>query len=528
MIVRELITRLGFATDMRGVRGAEQATQRIQDRANAAAAAMRNIFLAIGGTAVVRQVLNIGDAMQSMEARIGMLPQTLGDAGAAFDTVAARASAGRTSLEAYGALYTRIGNAARDYITTQEDLLGITDTISKALVVGGATTQEAQSAMIQFSQALGAGTLQGEEFRAMAEAAPQYLDQLSIAMGIPRAELKKMASDGKLTSKAVIEATRQMSTYFEDKFRQMPMTVGQSMSIIGNRFRTMVQRFNRESQFITNIANFIISGFGKIEAGVNWLSEKFNGLGNVFRGIGILIATAIGAKIITALNAMRIAGWAAILPFAKMILVLGLVALAIDDVYSYIQGGQSVLGDFINWFNSGTTSANLFQTALALVGAGAVAFGASIAAGFLAANAAMLKTMTLMAVFAIKMAAGWLFAFWPLGVVIGLIAAVVAGVMKFDAIVSGISRGYSAVKGFFTGGDKPGMAMTRSNPVGPSQMTGAGIGAPASSVNANTTVNVTVPPGTSADQANFLNNAAQQSFGGQTKQLAGELAVISR
>lgn len=527
MIVRELITRLGFATDMRGVRGAEQATQRIQERANSAAAAMRNIFLAIGGTAVVRQLVTIGDAMQSMEARIGMLPQTLGDAGAAFDTVAARASAGRTSIEAYGTLYTRIGNAARDYITTQEDLLGITDTISKALVVGGATTQEAQSAMIQFSQALGAGTLQGEEFRAMAEAAPQYLDQLSIAMGIPRAELKKMASDGKLTSKAVIEATRQMSTYFEDKFRQMPMTVGQSMSIIGNRFRTMVQRFNRESQFITNIANFIISGFGRIEAGANFLSEKFNGLGNVFRALGILIATAIGAKIIVALNAMRVAGFAAMLPFAKMILVLGLVALAIDDVYSYMQGGQSVIGDFIAWFNSGAASANLFQTALALVGAGAVALGAKMAAGFAVANAAMARTLVLMAAFAIKMAAAWLIAFWPLGVVVGLLAAVIAGVMKFDAIASGIARGYNAVKSFVTGGDTPGMAMTRSNSVGPTQLTGPGMGA-SKTINANTTVQLTVPPGTSADQAAFVNNAANQAFGGQTKQLAGDLAVIAR
>ena len=181
------------------------------------------------------------------------------------------------AIDAYAGLYTRVGNAAKNYITTQEDLLGITDTIAKVLIVGGASAQEASSVMLQFSQALASGVLQGQEFLAMAEAAPQYLDQLALAMGKPREQLKKMASDGQLTAREVIEATRKMSDYFDTKFRQMPMTVSRATTAIGNRYSMMIDRMNRESMLISNLAGLIVSAFDKIEAGVNKLAEALGG-----------------------------------------------------------------------------------------------------------------------------------------------------------------------------------------------------------------------------------------------------------
>jgi len=487
VIVRELITKMGFGLDQASLNNVEKGTQRVKDRANEAANAFRNVVVAFASVATVRAVIDIADEMQNVRSRIAQLPQTIGEVGAAFDVIAAHASASGMKIEAYAALYTRVGNAAKDYIKTQEDLLGITDTISQALVVGGASAQEASAVMTQFSQALASGVLQGDEFRSMAEAAPQYLDKLSEAMNIPREQLKKMASEGKLTAKAVIEATRTMSVYFDDKFKQMPMTVGRAMTVIGNRFARMLDKMNRDTNFITIIANAILFAFDKIEEGVAALVKAFGGLENMFRLIGIAIVVAFGHKAIAILSAFRVASLAAMRPFLKMVAVITLVTLAIEDLYTWVQDGDSLIGSMIgpweewSWFVMG--SIKLVSNTFKLLGNLIAAVGATLV-GIFTFDFALFKE----------------------------------GVKGFAAHI-GKALGFSAD---VTGLDSP------ANTVGPAQMTGGAMGAGAPNVQSNTTVKVTVPPGTSAEQAAFLERTATASFKRQSNpDLARILSVYA-
>ena len=67
-------------------------------------------------------------------------------------------------------------------------------------------TAQAASAQLQLNQALGSGRLQGEEFNAINEATPQLLDAVAKVMGVTRGELRKLASEGKISSKILIQA----------------------------------------------------------------------------------------------------------------------------------------------------------------------------------------------------------------------------------------------------------------------------------------------------------------------------------
>lgn len=475
MIVRELITRLGFNLDQGGINRAEAATNRLRYRANETANAFRNVFAGLIGIASIKSLVQTADTMQSIRARIEQLPQTVMAAGEAFDIVADRASAARAPIEAYAGLYNRLGNAAKAYITTQEDLLGITDTISKALVVGGATAQEAGSVMIQFSQALGAGTLQGEEFRAMAEAAPQFMDKLSEALGIPREQLKKMASEGKITSKQVIEATRQMAEYFDLKFRQMPMTVGQAMTVVGNRFSKMIDRMNRESMLITNIANVILRVFDQIEKGVDFVVEKFDGWSNALRYIGIALAVAFGAKAIALLVTFGATAGIALIKFALIAGAILLVAALIEDFVVWLEGGDSIIGRMLEKFNQW-----------------ADAISNAISEGLANAERAVLETIM-----------GWSDALYRMFVetIPKAIRDAFNYVTELPSVAwEGLKQGASNIA------SGAGMGF---NGVSPSSMAS---GNRALNVTNATNVSVTVPPGTTAEQAAFLERSAQASF----------------
>jgi tape measure domain-containing protein len=599
LIVRELITRLGFLLNQSQLNNAEKGVKRVKDSAERAAAAFRNIASAVASFATVKAIINIGDEMQNIRSRIGQLPQTVGDAGDAFDEVAARASASGVKIDAYASLYTKVGNAAKDYIKTQEDLLGITDTISQALVVGGASAQEASAVMTQFSQALASGVLQGDEFRSMAEAAPQYLDKLAETMKIPREQLKKMASDGKLTAKAVIEATRQMSSYFGDKFKEMPMTVGRAMTIVSNRFAVMIDRMNRESLFITKLANIILAAFDKIETGVNNLVTAFGGFENMMRFVGIAIGVALGAKALAILSAFRAASLLAMLPFLKIIAVISLVALALEDLYVWIQGGDSLIGKFAgNWEDVKDSVIGVASAIAALGGAfllwKAVVVGTTAALriyhGVLLAVAAAKR-----AVIIVAMIMNAVMALNPIGLIVLAVAALIAGLVAlvvywdvvkgwisgffswvmdkfsalgkfvsglfemdflqslktvmvqfgnmiykaiFDPVVNAITDAWDAAKNVvsgawegaknFVGLGGTGSGATPAGTVAPAQLAPAAMGAGRPNVQSNTNVTVTVPTGTTAEQATFLQNAAKQSFAKQgDDKLARDLAVYA-
>lgn len=65
------------------------------------------------------------------------------------------------------------------------------------------------------------------------------------------------------------------------------------------------------------------------------------------------IAGIIAVAVTPALWGMATAAWAAIAPFLPFIAIIAGLALAIDDLIVYIQGGESALGDFWGMFGTG-------------------------------------------------------------------------------------------------------------------------------------------------------------------------------
>jgi len=554
-IVRELITRFGFNVD---------STTKVESSINR----LSGMLSGLAAFASLRALAGVADSMQSLEARIGMLPQTIGDVGAAFNEVSKNASDNRQSLEAYGAFYTKVGQAAKNLITDQSDLLKVTNTISQALVVGGATAAEASSAMLQFGQALGSGVLQGEEFRAMSESAPQYLDALAESMGYPREQLKKMASDGKLTSKAVIEATLKMSTMFQEKFRQMPMTIGQATTIISNRFGTMVQNMNRESQVVTNVANFLLSGFDKIEQGAKSFIEFVGGSSNALKTFGIALAALLGPMALGGLISLL----GAVFSIGGLVVgALVLLGLAIDDIYTYMEGGDSIFGDWIANIKAGSEGFKMLAvvamgvlggiaTRLAYVASisaltwaantagavasfaaqsgGSVASMAAVGASYIAMGATALATYASIGVAAmstgIQMAAAWVIGLGPIAWGIAAIAGIGTAVYllwnNWDTVMGWMgdkvqwvidkARALGDAIGF-------GSAAGPSTPsVAPSTVAQSAATGGNTNVTSNQTVNLTVPAGTPESQQAFLKGAAGVlKTEGADKKMARDMAT---
>lgn len=82
---------------------------------------------------------------------------------------------------------------------------------------------------------------------------------------------------------------------------------------------------------------------------LGWVKENKQFVILFFTGLAGVITTLM----LPALTAMATAEWAAIAPFAPLIAIVGAVALVIDDLITYIQGGESAFGDFWKMFGEG-------------------------------------------------------------------------------------------------------------------------------------------------------------------------------
>lgn len=346
MIVRELLTRLGFAVNETQLRRYEQGTDNIRRQADAAADSFRNMFAAFLGFGAIKSISNTADQMQSLEARIGMLPQTVTSAGEAFDRIAQKATDARQGIEGYAGFYIKAGNATQDFIKDQEELLKVVDGAAIALAASGSDATRQKEAFFQLGQAIGSPTVQMEEMNTIIDVAPDLFRALGKAIPGANGNLKKFVSTGAVTGEMLAKGLMAILPQFVDQMKAMPMSIGTATVIIGNRWATFINRLNRESSAVTKIANFFLDTFDAIEKGLADMVKFFGGATNTLKFFGIALAAALAPFVFrTAAGAIAFL----LSPMGLLLASLLLIGLAIEDFYQWMTGGKSV---FQEWFGN--------------------------------------------------------------------------------------------------------------------------------------------------------------------------------
>ena len=140
-----------------------------------------------------------------------------------------------------------------------QDVASITESINKAIRIGGGTDEMNKSAMLQLSQALGSGVLQGDELRSLSENAPYMMKVLADGLGVARGKLKQMGADGELTTDVVIQAFENQRDVINSTFENIPRTWGDVTTKLGNSWTNFMQHLVREDG--TGVLNPLINQF---------------------------------------------------------------------------------------------------------------------------------------------------------------------------------------------------------------------------------------------------------------------------
>lgn len=137
-------------------------------------------------------------------------------------------------------VYQRFSDNAKTLNLTMNDTARLTETVSKAVAISGASASAADAALVQFGQALASGTLRGEELNSVMEQTPALAKAIAQGMGITVGELRSVAAEGKITSQEIVKALRNVEKDVDALFAKTDITIGQSLTLLNNEITKFV------------------------------------------------------------------------------------------------------------------------------------------------------------------------------------------------------------------------------------------------------------------------------------------------
>ena len=183
----------------------------VQNLGAAINAAAAKITVIVGAVQTFGRVMGATFERQNAEKRLQNLTGSAGEYEAAL--LAAKAASEKFGItqteatQALGDVYSRlsgVGYGLKEVTTIYEGF----NTVARE---SGISSEAASSAFLQLGQAMGSGVLQGDELRSILEQMPQLTQLIAQQMGVSTAEIKKLGSEGKITSEIIYSALQKAS-----------------------------------------------------------------------------------------------------------------------------------------------------------------------------------------------------------------------------------------------------------------------------------------------------------------------------
>lgn len=323
------------------------------------------------GVMGMKSVIDISDQIIGAENKLNYVnAHTLGDQG--FDAngsySSATLNATNNDLEKMYASAQKVrtgyldmvGNVSKSMVLANKAFNGNIDNairfqeiMSEAYTVGGASAAEQASSMYQMIQALGSGTLQGDELRSVREgAAMAYQAIEKFAQGVYNTDesLKELASQGKITSDIVVAAVLNAGEDMDKAFANTRMTFAQSAIMMKNAaieaFRPVLESLNailnsaagqalfqgiiKGIQIVAKAVSFV---FGLINSLFQFLSQHMNIVKGILFAVGTILAVWLVPMIVKVVTGFIMMGIQAVISgiktFAAWIMALGPLGLVI-------------------------------------------------------------------------------------------------------------------------------------------------------------------------------------------------------
>jgi tape measure domain-containing protein len=265
----------GLSRARKGVEQIGGSAQVVSNQVGAMGTALKGLVAGIATAALVRSIAQIGQESQRTKIQLEAIASAYGEvetAGKAVNRI--QRILGISAVEARQG-YSQLYAALRGTGISAEQLEVLYVGLNKAARLSGAGSQEAAGALLQLKQGLASGVLAGDELRSVLESMPALTQQLAREMGVTVGELKKLGSEGKITSDVLYRAAAALAD---------------SQAPAKTSVETLAAAWtNLREKIAEAIGPALIDAFGKVTVAVQvfakYMEQLREPIGNVFKTI---------------------------------------------------------------------------------------------------------------------------------------------------------------------------------------------------------------------------------------------------
>lgn len=223
----------------------------------------------IAASLVAREVIQAADAYKNLNARLQLVSKSSAEFARAQQEVFNIAQRTRVGLGQTADLYTSLARSTDSLGVSQDDLLQVTESINKALIISGTSASSAQAALVQLGQAFSSGVLRGEELNSVLEQAPRLARALADGLGVPQGKLRELGAAGELTADKIFRALQKSGAALDGEFKRLPTTVEQATVNAASSLSRLIGVIDNA----TGATSLLARALGGISRGIDGLAN---------------------------------------------------------------------------------------------------------------------------------------------------------------------------------------------------------------------------------------------------------------
>lgn len=183
-----------------------------------------------------KQAIAMMDSYTELQNRIRLVTHSQTEMAQATESVFDISSRTNQAVGATAQIYQRFAKNADTLNISQQKVVELTETVSKAVALSGAAQASSEAALMQFGQALASGELRGAELNSVMEQTPALAQAIADGLGVSVGALKDMGKNGELSINKVITALEKAKSSVDSDFEKRVKTLSMSYTNLETSF----------------------------------------------------------------------------------------------------------------------------------------------------------------------------------------------------------------------------------------------------------------------------------------------------
>ncbi len=235
---------------------------------------IRGLVAAYATIQTVGNIIELSDTVTQTTTRLNLIVDDGGSVKELEDKIYLSAQRARGSYLATADAVYKLGTQASQAFSSNDEIIAFTELLNKQFTIAGTEVQSIDAAMLQLTQAMASGRLQGDELTSILENATPVIQNIQRYLqeveGIDASNIKELAADGVITADVIRNSMFYAADEINAKFETMPMTFGQVWQSFQNTalmaFQPVLERLNElaNSTAFQNMVNGAIEALAMV------------------------------------------------------------------------------------------------------------------------------------------------------------------------------------------------------------------------------------------------------------------------